>query len=130
MSHHILICDGDEATLDVLTNYLGEGGLGYEVTVAATGEDAVCLSALDAFDLCLLATGLPDDSGAGVWRRIKNLHPCCEVFFYSVQGPDDPMLDSLRFAIPADRLMLDPLGNLPELTRSIVGILGPPAVRH
>jgi DNA-binding response OmpR family regulator len=69
-SKRILAVDDDETALAALRQILTKNG--YEVTIAATGEEAVAIVAGGArFDLVLLDVALPGMSGFDVCRQIR-----------------------------------------------------------
>ncbi len=65
---HILIVDDEHPILRFLSASLGGQ---YEVTEAATGEDAIQAVAKDHPDLMILDLGLPDIDGVEVTRRVR-----------------------------------------------------------
>jgi CheY-like chemotaxis protein len=65
----ILTVDDNDSQRRMVTTLLR--GVGFEVTAAATGEDAVSRSVTDAPDAVLLDINLPDMSGYDVCTRIK-----------------------------------------------------------
>lgn len=69
MSNHVLIVDDETPSSYALRTCLGANG--YEVTVAATGSDALRSVSLRPYVAVLLDLGLPDLSGLEVCRRLR-----------------------------------------------------------
>jgi CheY-like chemotaxis protein len=65
----VLFVDDDAATRDGYTSYLTSAG--YDVTPAATGQQALLLARTGAPDVIVLDLGLPDIDGWEVARRLK-----------------------------------------------------------
>lgn len=55
----------------------------YEVTIAATMEQALRLAESEEFDLYVLDKRLPDGSGVDLCRRLNQISPDVAVIFYS-----------------------------------------------
>jgi DNA-binding NtrC family response regulator len=69
----ILIVDDEVAIRKALERFLG--GLGYEVFVAANGEDALSLLEKEAVDLALVDLVMPKIDGIEFIKRMKKLQP-------------------------------------------------------
>ena len=65
----MLFVDDDAATRDGYTSYLTSAG--YDVTPAATGQQALILARTGAPNVIVLDLGLPDIDGWEVARRLK-----------------------------------------------------------
>jgi PleD family two-component response regulator len=72
MKPQLLIVEDDLDLADMLNAYFREQG--YEVIIAAWGEDAVRICSEMALDLVILDIGLPDIDGFEVCRRIRQNH--------------------------------------------------------
>jgi diguanylate cyclase (GGDEF)-like protein/PAS domain S-box-containing protein len=68
----LLIVDDSEANRDVLSRLLAKNG--YDVTVAASGHEALARVAAAPFDLVLLDVEMPSMSGFAVLSRIRETH--------------------------------------------------------
>lgn len=69
-SLHILVVEDDPNTADMLTSYFSS--LGYEVSHAAWGQDALTMAAENTPDLVLLDIHLPDIDGYEVCTRLRS----------------------------------------------------------
>lgn len=65
----LLVCDDDPQILDVLTLVLSEAG--FEVTPAATGEEALACAIARPPDAAIIDVLLPDQEGTEVCRRLR-----------------------------------------------------------
>ena len=68
----------------------------YEVTTAATVEQAVALAKSMEFDLYVLDRRLPDGMGADLCRELKGLSPNIPVILYSGDAYEIHRLEGLR----------------------------------
>ena len=68
-SHRVLVVDDDTLIANSIEISLRQEG--YEVFVAATGQDALTIIELNEPDLIVLDIGLPDISGIEVCRRLR-----------------------------------------------------------
>lgn len=66
---------------------------GHEATLATTAAGAFCLVQSQRFDLCLLDTNLPDESGVELCKRICGLDDPSPVVFISGHGRE---VDKMR----------------------------------
>lgn len=126
MCHKILIADDDPEIIELLSAYLGKS-LGYCVVTADDGETALESASREAFDLCIMDVLLPGISGAEAYRRLKTLQPEIEVIFFTAIQSFEHTMDFMRFSLPPERVIVKPLEELSQLTRVIIGILGPPS---
>ncbi len=69
-SQHILVVEDDPNTAEMLTAYFAS--LGYQVTHAAWGQDALTLAAQTTPDLVVLDIHLPDIDGYEVCSRLRS----------------------------------------------------------
>jgi PAS domain S-box-containing protein len=91
----ILLVDDEKIVLNVGGRLLRK--LGYTVTEAASGKDAVTIyrNNPDAFDLVILDIVMPEMNGGEVFERLKRIDPDVKVFLatgYSVDGQATEML--------------------------------------
>jgi PAS domain S-box-containing protein len=68
----LLVVDDNEANRDALSRRLGLKG--YNVTVAASGDDALTRVMTDVYDLILLDVEMPGMSGFEVLSRVRERH--------------------------------------------------------
>ncbi len=125
MSHRILIVDGDDVLRQRLSFYLGQ--LGYDVRAEEGGEGALARALKEKFDLCLIGMELEGMSGAETWTRLRGMQPGLEAIFLASAEDGEWARDFARFSMPRERIILSTAIDLAELTRLIIGILGPPA---
>lgn len=123
MPHQILIADRDPLVREELEAFL-HGKLGYGVTCAADGEDAVRKAVAKNFDLYILGIDGPNE--VEVSTRLHKLNPDLQAIFLTSGGEQEAIEDFLRFSVPAERVLTKPIADLIPLTRLIIGILGPP----
>jgi len=125
MPHRILIVDDDPILLGMLDNYLGKT-LKYEVATAQDGNAALELAMKRSFDLCIIDVHMPGLSGSETYMRLKASCP-------TSRRSSLPPISSLKTGwiscvSPAPRTRLTkPITDLSQMTRLIIGILGPPA---
>jgi PAS domain S-box-containing protein len=106
----ILVVDGD-APLRHGTSHLLENA-GYEVTEAATADDALRLAAEQRPALIVLDVMLPDLNGAEVCRRIKAdpaLAGCCVILLSGLKTASDDQVEALKSG--ADDYIARPISN-------------------
>lgn len=72
---------------------------GYEVTVAANGEEALDLIHQRPFDLLLLDLKMPGLSGMDVAHRARELHPDAAILILTGHGSLESALDGLRLGV-------------------------------
>ena len=76
---HVLVVDDEPAirlTLDLILRRVG-----YNVTTAATGEEALACLMQRTFNLLLLDPGLPGTDGVAVARYAQEYHPAAQILF-------------------------------------------------
>lgn len=123
MPHQILISEHDAHVRKALAEYL-QGTLGYGVTCVAGGQEAIEAAISRQYDLFILGIDGPDEAEAST--RLHKLNPDLQAIFLTKAGEQEAIQDFLRFSMPADRVLVKPLGDMSALTRLIVSILGPP----
>jgi two-component system CheB/CheR fusion protein len=77
----VLIIDDHEDTAEMLKILLGEED--YEVTTAATIQQALSLAATKEFDIYVLDKRLPDGSGVELCTKLNQVTPGVPCIFYS-----------------------------------------------
>ncbi|HWQ52225.1 MAG TPA: sigma-54 dependent transcriptional regulator [Bryobacteraceae bacterium] len=90
----ILLVDDDPAFRHVMTGEIGR--LGYEVTAAASGEEALQKLATLEPQVVLLDLRLPGMNGLDVLKAIRESHPGTEVIMLTGHGSIDSAIDSIR----------------------------------
>jgi DNA-binding NtrC family response regulator len=73
LSQKILIADDEEATRDILKAELSRRG--YEIALAADGEEAMKIIGLNKFDLALVDIKMPKADGIQVLKYIQKSSP-------------------------------------------------------
>lgn len=126
MPHRILVVDDDPTILDMLDGYLGRA-LKYDVTTAPDGETALEIALKKKFDLCVLDVRMPGLSGTETYMRLRNMYPEIEAIFFTADQDFENTMDFMRFSLPRERVLTKPIKDLAQITRVIIGILGPPA---
>lgn len=124
-AHRILIADCDHKAAVGLGDFLT--GLGYLIELADTGDEILSSAMRQPIDLFILDVHIAGQSGAEVFSRLRALRPEAEFVFLTNSDLDFRMRDFLRFWVPAERLIERPQASPANLTRTIIGILGPPA---
>lgn len=79
--NRILCVEDDENTCQMMKVLLGMWN--YEVVLAKTAADGFRLAQSERFDLCLLDTSLPDESGFELCRQICELDGHAPIVFIS-----------------------------------------------
>ena len=77
----VLIIDDHDDTAEMLKLLLGEEE--YEVTTAATMQEALSLAANKEFDLYVLDKRLPDGSGVELCAKLNQITPGIPCIFYT-----------------------------------------------
>ncbi len=90
----ILLVDDDDAFRKVMSRELER--LGFEVTVAATGEEAVQKAAQSEPDIMLLDLRLPGMNGLEVLKAMRESHAAGEVIMMTGHGSLDSAIESIR----------------------------------
>ena len=83
---HVLFVDDHEDTSEMLKLLLGQEE--YEVTSAATIEEALQLATSQEFDLYVLDRHLPDGSGLELCAKLNEVTPRVPCIFYSGDAYD------------------------------------------
>lgn len=108
---HVLVADDDRLVLATLSTGLRKAG--YQVSAAASGEEAMRLAANRAPDVLLLDVRMPDLSGLEVARRLQQ-RGNLPVVFLSAHGDADIVKHATEFGAmgylvkPADTAQIVP----------------------
>jgi PAS domain S-box-containing protein len=94
MSHSILLVDDEEGIRTVLGLSLADAG--YNVSVAATGEEALRLFDQSRPDIILTDIKMPGLSGLDLLKRVKNIAPDVEVIMITGHGDMQLAIQSLK----------------------------------
>jgi two-component system response regulator AtoC len=93
-SYRLLIVDDDPGSRDWLAAF-GDR-LGYEVLLAASGEEALGLAAETRPDVATLDVLLPGLTGIETLKALRELHPSLPVIMLSGHGPTRTIVESVR----------------------------------
>ena len=113
----VLVIDDDPSLLRALRLGLQAGG--HEVTTAATGEEGLSLTALNAPDVVVLDLGLPDIDGMSVAGRIRGWSDV-PIIVLSATGAEKAKVAALDAG--ADDYVTKPF-SMPELEARIRAVL-------
>ncbi len=91
---HILVVDDEPAITDLLATALRY--MGYRVSTAANGRDALDAATSAAPDLVVLDVMLPDIDGFEVCRRLRAARDFVPVIFLSARDSEDDRVTGLR----------------------------------
>ena len=94
MAYSILVVDDEALTLKTIGRALQAEG--YEVAVAASGEDAVKSFTQEHTDLVLLDVVLPGIDGIEVLRQIRRINPATVVLMMSAYHMVDRAVESMK----------------------------------
>jgi two-component system OmpR family response regulator len=117
-SAHILVVDDESAITDLLSTALRY--MGYQVTTAATGHEALQAASTTAPDLVVLDVLLPDIDGFEVCRRLRAARDFVPVIFLSARDSEDDRITG--FIRGGDDYVTKPF-SLEELTLRIGALL-------
>jgi DNA-binding response OmpR family regulator len=92
----LLVVDDNENNRDALSRRLVLKG--YEVTVAASGYEALDLNAKDAFDLVLLDVEMPGMGGLEVLERLRQAHSATElpIIMFTARSEGADVVEAFR----------------------------------
>lgn len=106
----ILIVDDDKIALDLLENALNK--VGYEITTAESGDEAVDKLKFGNYDLLITDLVMEGLDGIGVLKEAKKIDPEISVIVLTGHGNLESAIDALRLS--ADDYLLKPC-NFDEL---------------
>jgi DNA-binding response OmpR family regulator len=113
----ILVADDDRNIADLLRMYLRKAG--YDVTIAADGDETVRLLREDQFDLLLLDIMMPGKDGLQIIRGLRRRSDM-PVIFVSARSGDIDKISGLQFG--ADDYITKPF-NPQELVARVQSVL-------
>jgi len=91
---HILIVDDEESLRRVLSLEIED--MGYRVSSAASGPEALPFLERQTIDLCLVDLRMPGMDGLELLGRIKDLQPLAEVLMLTGHGSIDSAIEAMR----------------------------------
>ncbi|OGC04639.1 hypothetical protein A2276_01520 [candidate division WOR-1 bacterium RIFOXYA12_FULL_43_27] len=121
MPKSILLVEDDPVQLKMEEDFFNKEG--FEVAVAASGEEALSMALKKTFDLILLDILLPRVDGVEVCRRIKKSPNNTNTKIIAVTSFDVTDVQKKAQAAGVDDLVIKPL-NFVELSKKIKTLLG------
>ena len=115
---HVLVVDDETSITDLLATALRY--MGYRVTTASTGNEALEAASTANPDLVVLDVMLPDIDGLEVCRRLRAAHDFVPVIFLSARDSEDDRVTG--FVRGGDDYVTKPF-SLEELTLRIGALL-------
>lgn len=115
---HILFVEDHLDTQEIVSMFLQIEG--YQVTCAHTAAEALRLVSAQTFDLYLLDSRLPDESGIALCKRLRESDPHTPIIFYSANAYETHKQQAL--AAGAQGYLTKPC-NLTELESLIAEFL-------
>src|SRR5499427_2741634 len=94
MSYSVLVVDDEELTLRTVSRGLRQEG--FEVFIAASGEDALRVFADEKPDLTLLDIVLPGIDGVEVLRRMRQASPAAIILMMSAYHMVDRAVEAMK----------------------------------
>lgn len=79
---HILVCDDEDSQRELLAGFLKN--LGYTVTTARNGAEAIAQNRTKGFDLALLDLKMPEIDGIETMKQMKSIDP--QTYFIILTG--------------------------------------------
>lgn len=112
---HILLVDDEEAVRYVFERYLSI--LGYRITTARDGAEALGLHQADPADLIITDFRMPYMDGGELLARLRRIDPDLPAILISANPVDaGPLLDDVRFfAKPV---------SMPQLAETVAAMVG------
>lgn len=114
MKQHILVVDDEPPIRELLQAYFQKHG--YEVTTAATAEEAVRLADDLSLHLVVLDVLLPDSDGLEILQTLKGSHPNLPIIIMTGIGFDEELLQEaiqkgasgyVSKTLPLDQLLME-----------------------
>ena len=113
---NVLVVDDEVFICELLKEFLCK--LGYKVTTATSGEEALARFSEKRYGVVLLDIKMPGMNGKELLRRIKSIDSCTEVIVASVFGDDVTVKD--MFQMGADDFLIKPF-ELDEVEQLLSG---------
>jgi DNA-binding NtrC family response regulator len=120
MKHHLLMVDDEAPTRELYSLYLRTHG--FDVTTAASSEEALELVKKTSFQVCLLDLGLgPKSDGMDLVEPFKKAQPRMAILIYTGRAFDETLREKalkkgaagfLSKTQPLDQLLLEIKRNL------------------
>lgn len=112
---HILLVDDEEAVRYVFERYLSI--LGYRITTARDGAEALGLHKADPADLIITDFRMPYMDGGELLARLRGIDPDLPAILISANPVDaGPLLDDVRFFVK-------PV-SMPQLAETVAAMVG------
>lgn len=120
MKHHLLMVDDEAPTRELYSLYLRTHG--FDVTTAATAEEALQVVKKTPFQVCLLDLGLGKSDGMDLVEPLKKAQPGMSILIYTGRSFDESLrgkalkkgaVGFLSKTQPLDQLLLEIKRNLP-----------------
>ena len=118
----VLLVDDNRQGLIARRSILEE--LGYHVTTATGGEEALDLCAAQNFDVVVTDYKMPRMNGVELIKKIRGAYPATRIILLS--GFVEP-LGLTEESTGADMVIVKSAGEVGVLTRSVKRLLNPPA---
>lgn len=96
---HILVVDDEPNMLRTLADIFRDEG--FDVSAAASGEQAIEMSAAHSYDVVLMDVRMPGIDGVEAFRRIRESQPSIPVVMMSAYSVDHLMNDALKEGVVA-----------------------------
>ncbi len=110
----VLVVDDDASILGVVSEVLEDDG--YEVTTAASGEEAIEVLGNDKFALVMSDIRLPGINGIGLLEHIKRVSPRTAVIIITSHGSMQTSIEAIKLG--ADDYILKPFEDLSLISDS------------
>jgi len=115
---HVLLVEDHEDTWEILEYKLPE----YKLTCARNFDEGLRLARRRYFDLYILDNWLPDGSGIGLCRAIREFDPHTPILFYSAAGYARDIEEALRSG--AQAYLVKPV-KLKDLEEAVARLTSP-----
>src|SRR5262245_44775363 len=116
----ILFVDDDKCSQELVTLTLNN----HEVIVASSFVEGLLLARRRYFDLYILDNWLPDGSGIGLARAIREFNPHTPILFYSAAGYERDIEEALRSGAQAYLVKPVELEDLQETVKRLLFLIG------